>query len=229
MRGCGPFLRVCCGSPLLCPHGAALSGAAMRSDGSGAPTATCGAGTAGGGGGGTPQHSETKRYNGTPTPPHTPHLGPHCIARAEFCVRGGEGPKSERARRRCAVCARGGAGGVDPRGGWEGRGEGKTAPTRPPLCAGRCPSFIFIIIFVSVTIFVVLLFVCRLFCCNRAAPPFRRDPPGPAPPPLHPMPALPSLPGGGGMFGVEPPPYSEVRPINPGWAVRGAGGERGMG
>ncbi|XP_052526724.1 basic proline-rich protein-like [Tympanuchus pallidicinctus] len=76
--------------------------------------------------------------------------------------------------------------------------------------AGRCPSFIFIIIFISVTIFVVLLFVCRLFCCNRAAPPLSREPPGPAPPPLHPMPALPSLPGGGGMFGLEPPPYSEV-------------------
>ncbi|XP_064329092.1 sine oculis-binding protein homolog isoform X1 [Phalacrocorax carbo] len=36
------------------------------------------------------------------------------------------------------------------------------------------------------------------------------DAQGPVPPPLAPMPGLPSLPGGAIPIGLEPPPYSEV-------------------
>ena len=61
------------------------------------------------GGGGRDDRSATKRSDrtGPPHRPTPPHFGPHSIARAEICLRGGAGPKSGRERRRCpAGCVR---------------------------------------------------------------------------------------------------------------------------
>ncbi|XP_066837794.1 transmembrane protein 92 [Anser cygnoides] len=71
--------------------------------------------------------------------------------------------------------------------------------------------FIIIVIFISVIFLIMIFHICRKLCHDEPVhPPAYRDPQSPAPPPLGPMPALPSLPGTGIPVGLEPPPYSEV-------------------
>lgn len=86
--------------------------------------------------------------------------------------------------------------------------------------------FIIIVIFISVIFLIMIFHICRKLCHDEPVhPPAYRDPQSPAPPPLGPMPALPSLPGTGIPVGLEPPPYSEVGPAWPGgWAPGGYGG-----
>nr|XP_038024531.1 basic salivary proline-rich protein 1-like [Anas platyrhynchos]XP_038024532.1 basic salivary proline-rich protein 1-like [Anas platyrhynchos] len=70
---------------------------------------------------------------------------------------------------------------------------------------------IIIFIFISIIFLIMICHICRKLCRDEPLhPPPYMDPQSPAPPQLGPMPALPSLPGGGIPMGLEPPPYSEV-------------------
>ncbi|XP_064329093.1 basic proline-rich protein-like isoform X2 [Phalacrocorax carbo] len=69
---------------------------------------------------------------------------------------------------------------------------------------------IVITIFIAITFLIMIFHVCRKLCHDPMSPPPYRDAQGPVPPPLAPMPGLPSLPGGAIPIGLEPPPYSEV-------------------
>ncbi|XP_038024531.2 transmembrane protein 92 isoform X2 [Anas platyrhynchos] len=70
---------------------------------------------------------------------------------------------------------------------------------------------IIIFIFISIIFLIMICHICRKLCRDEPLhPPPYMDPQSPTPPQLGPMPALPSLPGGGIPMGLEPPPYSEV-------------------
>ncbi|KAM6042752.1 transmembrane protein 92 isoform 2-T3 [Theristicus caerulescens] len=69
---------------------------------------------------------------------------------------------------------------------------------------------IIITILIAITFLIMIFHVCRKLCHDPESPPPYAESQGPVPPPLAPMPALPSLPGGAIPPGLEPPPYSEV-------------------
>ncbi|KAM6042361.1 transmembrane protein 92 [Chlamydotis macqueenii] len=100
--------------------------------------------------------------------------------------------------------------------GWEGwRCPGPAQDGQESGAAGRRRSrrtmfTITIIILIAVTFLIMIFHIFRKLCHNPAPPPHYGDPQGSAPPPLAPMPALPSLPGATIPVGLEPPPYSEV-------------------
>ncbi|XP_051659508.1 uncharacterized protein LOC127478229 isoform X2 [Manacus candei] len=82
--------------------------------------------------------------------------------------------------------------------------------------------FIIAITIVAIAFLILTFRLCYKFCQDPVPPPAYRMPQGPmslpsdgdsrgpVPPPLAPMPTLPSLPSGAIPVGLEPPPYSEV-------------------